>query len=498
MNVILVLIDSLNRHSLSCYNESRVATPNLDAFAKRAWRFDKHYVGSLPCMPARREISAGIKELMWRPWGPLEYDDPRLAQLLLPQGCSTAIVTDHYHYWEEAANGYIQAFQSAELIRGHEIDFWQQPLKPDDDVPAWVSAIDRWRGGFGRRYFANIRGFTSEADFFPARVMTGAANWLRQNADKAPFFLQVESFDVHEPFHCPEPYRSMYTDGITGEDLNIWPPYQNPELMRQFLDEATPEELAYLQAQYDGKLTMVDTWLGRLFAEIEAQNLWDETVVIVTTDHGHDLGQHRKFGKQYPHYDTHAHIPLLVWHPDYPGNGQSISQLTQTVDLFATVLDLFDAPLPERTHSRSFLPLLRGDTSQAREALLYGTFGQGVCATDGEWTIFKSPAADGPLNMYSTMLFQSLLTNDPLHQPESLGDYVPGAAYPRMRIPIEFPALSYEDFLFHTAEDAQQTTNLWNEAPDQRARMTRLLVELIRSEGAPPEQFTRLGLRGHL
>jgi arylsulfatase A-like enzyme len=96
VNVVLVLIDSLNRSALSAYGPTRVATPNLDAFARRGWRFDNHFVGSLPCMPARREIFAGIREVLWRPWGPLEPFDARLPRLLEERGYATAIVTDHY------------------------------------------------------------------------------------------------------------------------------------------------------------------------------------------------------------------------------------------------------------------------------------------------------------------------------------------------------------------------------------------------------------------
>lgn len=70
MNVILVLIDSLNRHYLSAYVSTLIQTPNLHAFGQKAWRFDNHFVRSLPCMPTRREIFAGRKEMMWRPWGP--------------------------------------------------------------------------------------------------------------------------------------------------------------------------------------------------------------------------------------------------------------------------------------------------------------------------------------------------------------------------------------------------------------------------------------------
>ncbi|MEJ7763575.1 MAG: sulfatase-like hydrolase/transferase, partial [Thermomicrobiales bacterium] len=138
MNVVVVLIDSLNRHALSAYGPSPVATPNLDAFAGRAWRLDNHFVGSLPCMPARREIFAGFKEMMWRPWGPLEPFDHRLPKLLADHGHATGIVTDHYHYWEPLGNEYVQSFRSAEFIRGHESDFWKLPVPAGEPVPGWV------------------------------------------------------------------------------------------------------------------------------------------------------------------------------------------------------------------------------------------------------------------------------------------------------------------------------------------------------------------------
>jgi arylsulfatase A-like enzyme len=80
----------------------------------------------------------------------------------------------------------------------------------------------------------------------------------------------------------------------------------------------TPEELAFIRSQYAGKLTMVDRWFGELLRKLDELELWNNTTVIVTTDHGHDLGERGTFGKQYPHYDSHANLPMLMWHPDYP------------------------------------------------------------------------------------------------------------------------------------------------------------------------------------
>jgi arylsulfatase A-like enzyme len=494
MNIILVLIDSLNRRALSAYGPSEVATPHLTAFAQRAWRFDRHFVGSLPCMPARREIFAGTAEVLWRPWGPLEPFDARLPRLLARAGYRTAIVTDHYHYWEELANGYLQSFASAELIRGHELDFWHTPLSPDEPLPAWVEQIERWRPGQGRRYYANVRGFAGEEDYFPARVMSGAVRWLADHAPDrhTPFFLQIESFDVHEPFDVPEPYASRYGDPSRRDRFTIWPPYQDRTRLAAFMATAGQEELAFIRTQYAAKVTMVDRWFGTVLEAIDRQQLWDDTVVIVTTDHGHDLGERGVFGKEFPHWDSHAHIPLLVWDPRVPGNGRSIAALTTTIDLFATVQDAAGLAAPRGTPSRSVLPLLSGDATALHDALLYGTFGQGLCCTDGTWTVIKSPAQEGPLHYYSALLFKGVDAGSTAQI--ASGQYLPNVALPQWRVPARSEPLSRENYLFHRQDDPDQRHNLWNEEPVQRARMLGLLRELMMRAQAPKEQYARLGV----
>jgi len=491
-----VLIDSLNRHHVAAYAPTFVKTPNLSKFAQRAWRFDNHFVGSLPCMPARREIFAGRKEMMWRPWGPLEPYDARLPRLLQRSGYTTAIVTDHYHYWQEEAYGYIQSFESAEFVRGHEADFWKPPISEAQPIPRWVENIERWRPGLGRRYFGNVKDFSVEEDFFPAKVMQRSAAWLMEHASTGRFFLQVESFDVHEPFHIPEPYASMYGDGSRRDRFTVWPPYQNIDRLAAFMAQASPDELDFIRSQYAGKLTMVDRWFGELLAAFDRLGLWDTTMLIVTTDHGHDLGERSAFGKQYPHFDSHANIPLLIWHPRHPGNGRHLSALTATVDLFATILEAGEVAVPEPTHSRSLLPVFAGASpSSHRPAQLYGTFGEGICATDGEWTIFKSPERDGPLFSYSPSLFKSLEA-DTLVPPIDQGSFVPGARFPQWKVPVRHRPRSRENFLFHRTEDPAQSRNRWEDDRRQRARMLDVLHGLLADEGTPPEQYERLGLRG--
>jgi arylsulfatase A-like enzyme len=91
-----VLFDSLNRHAVGPYGGA-VATPNFDRFANRAVTFDTHYVGSLPCMPARRDLHTGRLNFMHRSWGPLEPFDNSMPEILKDNGVYTHLISDHLH-----------------------------------------------------------------------------------------------------------------------------------------------------------------------------------------------------------------------------------------------------------------------------------------------------------------------------------------------------------------------------------------------------------------
>lgn len=504
MNIIFILVDSLNKRCLRTYNPDTVCeSPAFEAFANRSCVFENHFVGSLPCMPARREMFAGRKEFMWRPWGPLEVFDPRLPRIVKAAGLNTGIVTDHYHYWEEQANGYVQGFASSMFIRGHETDFWKLP--EPGPVPKWVERITQYRSAeHMRQYYSNVKDFHGEEDYFAPKVFQGAVDWLDANADKGDFYLHVESFDVHEPFDVPEPYASMYAaEGANKDDYNIWPPYQIYADLDAFMARTTPEELAFLKAQYMGKVTMVDRWLGVLMRKLDELDLWKNTMVIVTTDHGHDLGERGAFGKQFPHYDSHTNIPLAIWHPQHQGGGRRVSALTQTVDLFATVIEAANGMVPETNrHSRSLLPLLEREGAAPRDAVLYGTFGQGVGVTDGEWTLLKAPVEDKPLYIYSTTIAQPLIVDNPVDgrvgrmpdPPVDQGYFDPTVALPMWKLPVRIDPRTYENFLFHRAVDPEQKNNLWDTNPAQRKNMLVLMRKLLEQEGYPEEQLERLGL----
>lgn len=112
MKVVFLLFDSLNRHMLGPYGGARIPTPNFDRLARRSITFDRHYVGSLPCMPARRDIHTGRLSFLHRSWGPLEPFDNSFAEILWDHKVYSHLITDHAHYFEDGGATYHTRYDS--------------------------------------------------------------------------------------------------------------------------------------------------------------------------------------------------------------------------------------------------------------------------------------------------------------------------------------------------------------------------------------------------
>lgn len=136
MRTVLVLMDTLRRDVLSCYNPATdVQTPNLDAFAERSCVFDNHWIGSAPCMPARRDILTGRYNFLERPWGPIEPFDVTLPACLRANGNFCHITTDHCHYLRTGGEGYLQEFNTWDYYRGQEGDPWVSRIDEPNNMP---------------------------------------------------------------------------------------------------------------------------------------------------------------------------------------------------------------------------------------------------------------------------------------------------------------------------------------------------------------------------
>ena len=518
-NVAVVLLDSLNRHHLGCYGGTEFETPNLDRFAaQHATRFDRHVTGSLPCMPARHDILCGALDFLWKPWGSIELWEQPITRVLTKAGVVTNLVSDHPHLFETGGENYHTDFSAWDYVRGHEGDPWR--THPD---PSWVGnpttppARDGgwfWEKAYGfdgmtRNYDLSRTFFRDEEDFPGPRTMKEAARFLNEATPHHDrWFLFVDEFDPHEPFDTPLSWANKYQDGDWDDEFLIWPPYVDGGISQGFLSEA---EGRHIRANYGAKVSMIDHWFGRILDAFDEQGLWEDTALIVCTDHGHYLGDERDgrdiWGKPgVPQYEPIGHTPLLMSWPGQPGGG-TCDALTTNVDLFATIADVFDASVEHRTHGKSLVPLVTGEAEHVREWAIGGVYGNWVQVTDGTRKYARGPVGDNfPLEMWSNRW-----SSMPIHIPGVQGlplpddravlDRMPGSSVPVMRQPFvkgdRLPmwagmGAADKHFLFDLDVDPHEQENRWEETVEKEMR--ELLVTAMRDVDAPAPQFERLGL----
>jgi arylsulfatase A-like enzyme len=358
LNIILVVFDSLRKDCIGCLDQppwGKVNTPHIDQFATESLVMTRAYPESLPTLPTRRALYTGRRvypfelgdfrlkgDFVGAPgWGPIPEDQPTLAELLSANGYRTGLISDVYHMFKPSKN-YWRGFHQWMFLRGQETDPYRSGPVPTDEEVERVLPRDQWterRLWFVRQCMMNMHDRTVEEDYFNARVMIESTRWLQQNRDADKFFLTVESFDPHEPWFVPEHYRRMYDDGDGPEQVISG--YADTSSM-------TPELLKRTHANYSGLVTMCDRWFGHLLGSLRSLGMLDNTVIILTTDHGHSIGDSNYIGKRgYPSRPEVFDVPLMVRHPEKIGAGKRSDALVQHTDMSAQILDFAGVQPPD-------------------------------------------------------------------------------------------------------------------------------------------------------
>jgi arylsulfatase A-like enzyme len=402
MNVIVIVLDSLRQDHVSLYNRGQgpfpdvaaCQTPNLDRFARDSIVFHNAYPEGLPTMPVRLALMTGQWTLPFRSWEPLRPTDITVAQMLGSRGYACGMIADTYHYRAPGMN-YHRGFHAYRWIRGQEYDpYVSSPTRRDLDAYVNDRFDDVWRGRVGQ-FLANTDGFAEEGHWFAAQVVEESIEWLRANRSHDGLFLWIDSFDPHEPWDPPAQWDT-YGD----------PDYAGPRLIMPMggamTDWARPEEIRMLRALYAGEVAFVDHCFGRLFDALGDLGYLDDSLIVITNDHGHPLGDHGKFLKGADRmYGELLKCPFLVRLPKGRGGGRETGALVQFHDLLPTILDVLGmANDAEGMHGRSFRSVLEGDADSHREAVISGYHpGQERCVRDETWSYVRRPE-DEPDELY--------------------------------------------------------------------------------------------------
>jgi arylsulfatase A-like enzyme/SAM-dependent methyltransferase len=340
-NVVLISIDTLRADRLSVYGYGRPTSPNLERFAAEGVLFERFYYnggGTLPShMSMMTSLYPGTHKLHPNLTKSLEPERVTLAEVFQVAGYATGGFADV---------GYLQAKWG-----------FDQGFDVYDDA--------------GHKF---------------AGILPKARRWLDAHHDR-PFFLFLHTYDVHSnsirlPYECPGEYPFRYTGGPHpsfdgcrgGRCASDFLAHANvalrtgrttpPEIL-------APDELAFVSSLYDGCINYVDDRIAEVLGWLDELGLAEETLVVVTSDHGEEFLEHGYLLHDQGGYEELAHIPLLLRLPDRAHGGTRVEHLAEMVDLMPTVLDLVGLPLPGDAQGASLVPTFRDDRPVTEAVHMY-------------------------------------------------------------------------------------------------------------------------------
>lgn len=362
-NVILIVLDATRADHLSCYGYRRVTTPNLDAFARKATRYTHAWAGSTWTLPSIATLFTGVwpgKHGANRRHPFLDTELPTLAELLASAGYDTYGVSNNS--WISSATGFARGFRRFDKV-------WQLLQDGTDvlsDRMVGVFSHDRFGAKDLAKSVARGNPFKNLLNTFYGRVLykrgdSGAAkvnrlvgSWLKERRTTDPAGIFLHYLEPHLPFHPPQPWKGRFLPSGVNEEranrvnLDAWAYLAGRA-------EMTAEDFEIFAALYDAEISYLDHRLGELFGMLDDRGLFDDSLIVVTADHGENLGEHGLLDHQYSIHEPLLNVPFLVKGPG-SGGGRVSNALVQSFDAFATFVRAAGAEDPAAAE-RDAIPL---------------------------------------------------------------------------------------------------------------------------------------------
>ncbi|MHA1147946.1 MAG: sulfatase [Promethearchaeota archaeon] len=374
VNAILIVLDTLRQDHVGCYGNSWIKTPNLDEFAKESVKYTYMYPDSLPTLPARKAIYTGkrvfpftddkvgntksgrgdfIGNALGAPgWGSISETQDTLAEKFNRKKYTSALFSDVYHQFKPGYN-FHRGFSQWKWIRGQEEDaYLSGPDIPEEELEIFLTSKKQGMTSgtvFAKvmmeQFLKNTRWWQSESETFPARVFRAAGKWLDMNQEaliKGKGFLTVESFDPHEPWNPPSHYIRMYEKDPEWEKgcRKITHSLYGPAKM------LSEQELKNLRTRYAAEVSLVDTWFGYFIDYIKRIGIWDDSIIVVVSDHGHMLGEHGLIAKAAnPLGREVADLVCMIRFPKGEMSGKTCDKFCYHYDITTTICKACGIPV---------------------------------------------------------------------------------------------------------------------------------------------------------
>jgi arylsulfatase A-like enzyme len=405
-NVLLIVVDQWRADFMPDMGEVALALPNVRRLMQAGVTFRNHVTTAVPCGPARASLLTGLYLMNHRavqntvPLDARHFNLGRALRLIgydpaligytttTPDPRTTGPKDPRFTVLGDLMDGFRSVGAFEPNMDGYFGWLAQKgfPL-PQNRADIWLpDGVDAVPGA--TRLPSRIPADHSDTAFFTERALT----YLKGRNGK-PWFLHLGYYRPHPPFVAPAPYHAMFQAGDMPAPIRAASPEreaaQHPLLghylgaigkasffhgARGLAAELAEEEVRQMRATYCGLLAEIDDALGRVFAHLDATGQWNDTLIVFTSDHGEQLGDHWLLGKV-GYFDESFRIPLVIVDPRGEAaatRGTVSDAFTESVDVMPTILDWLGGSIPRSSDGASLLPLLEGRRPRGwRDALTY-------------------------------------------------------------------------------------------------------------------------------
>ncbi|MFW5802591.1 MAG: sulfatase [Verrucomicrobiota bacterium] len=363
MRIILIDLDTVRPDRMSCYGHAAPTTPNIDRLCKRGVRFDRAYAADSPCVPSRASLLSGrfgvcqgcvdfsydSQFFRHTPSEGRGFGERIMAELPLPE----ALFKQHVKCATISTFG---RHPAAFYFRG-----WDEIIQPHEpDGPEYMDLFsEEQKRNHDPMYNPQYEGMQTVKG---EEVVRLASEWLGRNASQE-FFLHVQLWDPHAPYAPPAEDLALFEN----TPRNPHPTDENlPNV--SWKGARTPEGMQKLMQHYDAGIHYADRQIGTLFNRCEELGLMEDTIFVVTSDHGEEFGERKMCCEHGSVREGTARIPLIIAGPNI---SPAVSRaLVTNVDIAPTVLSLFDLPSPREWQGSSLAPLLENPEAKVRDELV--------------------------------------------------------------------------------------------------------------------------------
>lgn len=419
-NILFIVIDQWRADALGCAGNPILQTPNLDRLAADGVLCTRHFAQASPCGPSRAALLTGTYQHnngVMRNGTPLARRFTNLALECRRAGYDPAL----FGYTDAAVDPAGLAPDDPALRTYESVmpGFTPELHLPEKALP-WMAHLQARGYGFADDFGEIYRPDATAAGgsgptFAPARFaardsitafLTDALLDYISVRRNESWFAHAAYIRPHPPFIAPAPYNALYSASdmtapiraATAAEESRQHPLLASYLRTQKLAsyfvtgqgsvaELGDAALAQLRATYYGMVREVDDQVGRLIDRLKEWGLYDDTLIVVTSDHGEMLGDHWLLGKQ-GYFDEAYHVPLILRDPRpeaNAGRGRRIERFTEAVDVMPTVLDWLGLSIPRQCDGRSLLPLAHGrEVADWRREVHWEFDFRGLGAADSE------------------------------------------------------------------------------------------------------------------